>query len=212
MPTRVRLARADDVAFLAWVALAASRSHVPRGAWDLFIDGPDALCLDFLERVLRDDAATFCHWSNFLVAEVDGERAAGLSAYDPARVAPFDPVAENALEAMGWRPEAVAAGNDRLAAFLTCVPDQDPEMWIVEWVATRPTHRRRGLIDTLLRDILAQGRERGYRRAQIAVLIGNTPARAAYEKVGFRLDRERRDPAFAAAVDCPGIAQLRRAL
>ncbi len=212
MATRVRPARADDVAFLAWVALAASRSHVPRGAWDLFIDGPDAVCLDFLERVLRDDAATFCHWSAFRIAEVDGERAAALSAYDPARVASFDPVAEGALEAMGWRPEEVAVGNDRLAPFLTCVPDQDPETWIVEWVATRPAYRRRGLVDALLADVLALGRERGYRLSQIAVLIGNTPAQAAYEKAGFRLDRERRDPAFAAAVDCPGIAQLRRPL
>ena len=42
MPTAIRPARADDVPFLAWVILAASRAHVNRGAFDLTVAGPDA--------------------------------------------------------------------------------------------------------------------------------------------------------------------------
>ena len=38
----------------------------------------------------------------------------------------------------------------------------------------------------LLEEILAAGRRRGHRQAQISILIGNTPAERAYEQVGFR--------------------------
>jgi hypothetical protein len=42
-------------------------------------------------------------------------------------------------------------------------------------------------------------------RAQIGVLINNTPARRAYEKSGFKFDSEKRDPGFEATFSTPGI-------
>ena len=211
-PPPIRAATADDVAFVAWVILAASRSHLPRGAWDLTIDGPDEECLAFLERLVVHEPRTFCHWSRFLIAEVDGRPAAGLSGYDPARVADVAEPMATALSALGWSPAEIDAGNQRFLPFLTCVPEQPNGMWIVEWVATRPEYRRRGLVDTLLSAVLADGRRQGYERAQIGVLIDNTPAERAYLKAGFRRDVERRHPDFEALMGCPGILQLRRSL
>jgi ribosomal protein S18 acetylase RimI-like enzyme len=74
-------------------------------------------------------------------------------------------------------------------------------------VATRPEFRRRGLVESLLGTVLATGRTRGYSRAQISILVGNTPAQRAYEKQGFRLVHDRRHPDFEDAIGCPGIAQ-----
>jgi ribosomal protein S18 acetylase RimI-like enzyme len=209
---RVRPARREDVPFLAWVMLAASRSHLPRGAWDLTIDGSDDVRLAVLERMARHEPPTFCHHVRFLVAEQDGVPAAALSGYDPAAVTDAGVAVDEAMRALGFDDAAIAAGNGRFAPFLTCVPEQRPGTWIVEWVATRPEFRRRGLVDTLLEAILAAGRAEGHRTAQVSVLIGNAPAEAAYRKAGFTLERERRHPAFEAAMGCPGIAQLRRPL
>ena len=81
MATTIRAAGASDVKFLAWVMLAASRSHVPRGAWDHHVDGPEDRVLAFLERMASQSERSFCSWDRFLVAEVDGTPAAGLAGY-----------------------------------------------------------------------------------------------------------------------------------
>ena len=211
-PPPIRAATADDAAFVAWVILAASRSHLPRGAWDLTIDGTDEECLAFLEGLVTYEPRTFCHWSRFLVAEVDGRPAAGLSGYDPARVADVAEPISVVLAGLGWSNDEIDAGNRRFLPFLTCVPEQPNGMWIVEWVATRPEFRRRGLVDALLAAVLGDGRRQGYERAQIGVLIDNTPAERAYLKAGFLRDVERRHPDFEALMGCPGILQLRRML
>ncbi|MCW5889724.1 MAG: GNAT family N-acetyltransferase [bacterium] len=212
MSTTIRPATAADRDFVAWTILAASRSHLPRGAWDISLDAPEPDVLAFIERLTRVEPATFCHWRGFLLAEVDGTPAAALSAYDAARVADVDAAVASELSAMDWTPEQMLAADARFKPFLTCVPDQPAGTWIVEWVATRPEFRRRGLVDALLEEILARGRRAGYRDAQISILMGNDPARRAYEKTGFTLQRERTHPEFAELMGCPGIAQYGRTL
>jgi ribosomal protein S18 acetylase RimI-like enzyme len=68
------------------------------------------------------------------------------------------------------------------------------------------------LVSRLLEDILERGRRQGFRRAQINLYIGNEPARLAYEKHGFRLLDEWRDPYFEAEIGSPGMARLARDL
>ena len=96
--------------------------------------------------------------------------------------------------------------QDRLALALGCYPNPPDDRWTVEWVATVPDFRGRGIVQKLLAAILEKGRERGYRKAQIAYLIGNTLAQRSYERVGFETVSEQRDPDFEAALSCPGIA------
>jgi len=210
MAILVRPARASDAAFVAWTMLAASRSHLECGAWDLALALPDEDCIAILEAVSHEAPATFCSWQGFLVAEVDGTPAAALSAYDPAAIAPVDPAIDAVLLRRGWSPLDIDESNERLVPFMTCAPGQPNGTWVVEWVATRPAFRRRGLVDALIAEILDVGRRRGYTAAQIAILMGNTPAQRAYEKHGFRLSHEHRHPDFAAAMGCPGIAELHR--
>jgi len=73
-------------------------------------------------------------------------------------------------------------------------------------VATLPEFRGRGIVSQLLCEILGLGRERGYAKAQIGYLLGNTPAQRAYERVGFKTVYDRRDPDFEAALQCSGMA------
>jgi RimJ/RimL family protein N-acetyltransferase len=56
--------------------------------------------------------------------------------------------------------------------------------------------------------VLDQGRKKGHGIAQISVLIGNTPAQYAYEKIGFKVADEKRNPDFLAVVGEPGMRRL----
>jgi ribosomal protein S18 acetylase RimI-like enzyme len=215
MATRIRPAARRDAGFLAWVMLAASRSHVRRGAWDLHVDGPDARVLAFLERMASQADRSFCRWEGFLVAEVDGTPAAGLLGYaarDPGMLDPTPAIVAASRDALGWgEPELVAAG-DRLAPFLTCVSEPEPDAWAIEWVATRPEYRRRGLVRELLETAVEAGRARGHTDSQILVMIDNTPAQCAYERAGYRVVDEKRHPDFARLIGCPGIAKMTRTM
>lgn len=213
METHIRAAVEADLPFIAWVQQEAARSHLPRGFWDLAFPGPEADRLRLVGHIARASARSFCHWSGFLVAEVDGRAAAALSAYTrPSETAGrllFEAMAE-AFDGEGWSEAARQAMGERIAPFLTCIPETAEETWIIEWVATRPEHRGKGLVRALLHEILDRGAQGGHAQAQIAVLIGNTPAQRAYEGVGFRVADEKTHPDFERAVGCPGIRRLLR--
>jgi ribosomal protein S18 acetylase RimI-like enzyme len=215
MATRIRPATAADAPFVAWVMLAASRSHLPLGAWDFYVDGPEARVLAFLERMATQAEPSFCRWERFLVAEVDGMPAAGLSGYttrDPGMLDPGPALAAASQAALAWGDAQMRVGGERLAQFLTCVTEAPADAWAVEWVATRPEFRRRGLVHELLGAIVQRGRERGHRLSQISVLLGNTPAQCAYERAGYRVVDEKRHPEFERLMGCPGIARMTRDL
>ncbi len=195
--------------------LAASRSHVRRGAWDLHVDRPEPDVLAFLQRMAAQPEPSFCRWDGFLVAEVDGTPAAGLCGYttrDPGMHDPTPAITAASKAVLGWRDAEMAAAGARLAPFLTCVTEPGPDTWAVEWVATRPEFRRRGLVHELLLAVMEIGRSRGFRHSQILVLIGNTAAQCAYERAGYEVVGETRHPEFVRVMDCAGIAQLTRTL
>jgi translation initiation factor 4G len=211
MESSIRPAVVEDAPFLAWVQQEASRSHLPFGFWDVAIPGPDEYRLRIIERVCRAEARSFAHWSRFLVAEVGGEAAAALSGYDEAHAATgplFFQALIEALTAEGWNEARIGAMSQRLAPFLTCAPEQPEDTWIVEWVATRPAYRGKGLTKALLGAIIAAGKQKGFTHFQIGVLVGNTPAQRAYEGVGFSVVDEKTHPDFAATFGTPGIRRL----
>jgi ribosomal protein S18 acetylase RimI-like enzyme len=209
MSTRIRWATADDVPFLVDVVMLSSRSHVPRGAWDLVFPD-DAARLSFLGRLLGAPRLSWCHHRNFLVADVDGRPAAALAGYvegAPGMV-PDDDAIVAAAHAAGLSDAEIAAGFERVVPFVECLPEKIGTPWIVEWVATLPEYRRRGLVHELLLEVLAEGRGRGHAAAQIMILIGNVSAERAYERVGFRHRDERRSETFERLLGTPGIARM----
>ena len=148
------------------------------------------------------------------MAEIDGHKAGGLSGYDPKTLGmqTFAEALPEVFQKVGWFREEQKAAVERYLPWATCVPDVTEGAWIVESVAARPEYRRKGVVNTLLAEILNRGRESGYKRAQIGVLINNTPARRAYEKSGFTFVSEKRDPTFEATFNTPGITKLLRDL
>lgn len=210
----IRESLPEDVPFLAWVVLAASRSHVACGAWDLSVPGSDEVKLRFLERLLTSERPHWCHARGFRVAEVDGRPAAALSGYAPedSRLQSAAEAISECARSLGWTGEEIGEAFGRLAVFLGCLPLDEPGAWVIEWVATSAEQRRRGLIQQLLEAELAHGADRGHSVSQISILSGNTAAQRAYERAGYAYVDERRSAAFERAVGCPGLLRMLRPL
>jgi len=213
MEITIRPAVEADVPFIAWVQQEAARSHLPLGFWDLAFPGAESDRLRVVGRIAKAKPRSFCHYSGFLVAEADGHAAAALSAYTRPSIAAgsalFEALGE-ALDAESWSEPQRDAMGLRISPFMTCIPETKEDAWVIEWVATLPAYRGKGLVRTLLHEVLARGKARGHAQSQIAVLIGNTPAQRAYESVGFRVADEKTHADFERAVGCPGIRRLLR--
>lgn len=206
----IRPATREDARFIAWVMQEAGRSHLPKGIWDIALPGDEGERLDVLEEIASTNLIHFGHWTRFLVAEVAGEPAAALSAYEAAEFG-GDKLGQGMGEAfvkLGFTQEEMLAVPQRMAPFGSLGFPTPSDVWIVEWVATLPEHRGKGLVHALLLEILEQGREEGFTTAQIGYFLGNTPAKNAYEKVGFKYVDEYRHVDWEAALGSPGVARM----
>jgi translation initiation factor 4G len=204
----------QHVAFIAWVVMAAARSHLPRGMFDIALDRDEAEVLRFLEGFVNSEIVHFGHHGGFLVAEVGGQPAAGLSGYlDSERGG--ERIMQGYMEAVGkfgiTQAEA-EEGLTRASSMFKVVAHPEDDPWVVEWVATKPEFRRQGLVDRLLQEIMERGRTRGLTDAHISVFIDNDRAQRAYEKAGFAVYGETRNDEFQRVYGCPGVRFMRRKL
>lgn len=215
-PSTVRIVRAnpDHSPFLAQAILSASRSHLERGPFDiaLGLDTPDVL--DLLEFMCLSDLVGNCHFSNFFVAEMSGKPVAALAAYDPgdSGLLPLGAPFTDAYSSLGHDEKKLPFVLGSLEAVQRCMPPQQPGMWTVEWVFVEESLRRQGIVGLLLDKAFDAGAERSLQRAQISTYVGNQPAIDAYVKAGFRIDRERHDPALKALIGIPGMVTMVREL
>lgn len=209
---KIRRATPEDARFLAWVTLAAARSHLPRGFWDLFVPESEEARTALVERLLLADEASWWHWSLFWIAERDGRPGAALAGFDPARLVPPNTAVLAAATASGIDREGLSEALKRCAPVFACFHEAAPGAWIVESVATRPEARGAGLGAALVAHVLAEGQGKGHSLAQLSLMIGNAPAQRLYARHGFAITAEKRDAGFEAALGGPGIAQMSCAL
>jgi ribosomal protein S18 acetylase RimI-like enzyme len=207
-PVDIRDADEGDVGFIAWVMLAASRSHLPRGIWEYINDQDEEQTLAFLRRIAVSDEVHLFHLSLFQIAEVDGTPAAAMCGYDSATQGMS--VAGAAVGAAAMASGVVFDESFTLRAgrLGNVVSDNAEGSWVIENVATRPEFRRRGLTDALIKATLDRGRDKGFALGQISVFIGNEPARQAYLKAGFEVKDEKRDAEFEADMGSPGFERM----
>jgi ribosomal protein S18 acetylase RimI-like enzyme len=113
---------------------------------------------------------------------------------------------------LGWTEADVAVSQQRVGPVWACfLPDIGAD-WSVENIATRPGHRRQGVIKTLLNSALREAAGRGGKLVQIITYIGNDEACAAYQQSGFRVFDEKRCAGFEAALGSPGFMRFIRDL
>ncbi|MCA1495700.1 GNAT family N-acetyltransferase [Bradyrhizobium sp. NBAIM14] len=207
----IRSARPEDAEFIAQTILNSMRGHRPRGWFDVALGWPEAECLASVARVAVARAVSMWHFSQFLVAEIDGKPAAALCAVPAAGTGP---AAWRAVEEVGLSIGLTASELDAIrqrgAYSRACWVQGGEGDWMIEHVATDPAYRGRGLMQALIAHALDKGRAAGFARATISFLIGNEPAERAYAKAGFVFAEEKRDPNFEAIIGAPGFRMFAR--
>jgi hypothetical protein len=128
MDVTIRKATADDTSFLAWVMLAASRSHCRFGLWEQFMGGSEKECLSFLEKIAATQLPHLFHYEVFLVAEKEGRPVAGLSGYDPAThgLGMYAKALAEIYDEIGWTRADAKAAFHRLLSYGACMPAEVP--------------------------------------------------------------------------------------
>lgn len=204
--------RIEHAPFLARVIVVAFRSHLKCGFWDHLLGASDEGPLRYLEALTTTTTLHLCHYSTFLVAEVDGTPAAALSGYfaEEHGQGRLELGIFEASRATGIVPDEENVARAR--TILHVSPEHPGRTWILESVSTAPQFRRQGLIERLLEATLERARDRGATLAGVGVFIGNDPAQRAYEKAGFGVVAEKRHSDFEAVYGTPGMRTLRRAL
>src|SRR6059058_3019543 len=100
---RIVDAHRDHAPFLGWVLQTASRSHLERGALDIFVAGSDDDCLQFLRAWPLTEARHWANFENFIVIESDGNPAGALCGYFLHDVEPlFGKGAVEVAVGLGW--------------------------------------------------------------------------------------------------------------
>jgi ribosomal protein S18 acetylase RimI-like enzyme len=212
LPT-IRPARIEDAGFIAPNILAAQRGHRTRGWFDIALNRPEAQCLAFIERIATARTLSWWHVSQFIIAEVEGEPAAALCAMPAAgtRVA-----ARAAIEEVAGTTKLdaseLAAIFRRGAYSANCWVQGGDGEWMIEHVASLPSHRGRGLVQALIGRALTIGTAAGFERASISFLVGNEAAECCYAKAGFVFAEEKCDSEFEALIGAPGFRRFARAI
>jgi ribosomal protein S18 acetylase RimI-like enzyme len=206
----LRPAEPRDAEFLGWACVAASRSQLPCGWFDIVLERNEAFILEFAKYLVLAKARSWWHWSLFYVAEVDDEVASAMCGFGDGSVYQVSAAAmAEASDRMGIDSREQAQHWPRGSFVMSTVTSERPA-WTIENVATSPEFRRTGLTQALLGKQLDLARAAGFKRAQISVFIGNTPAEAAYTKAGFSFVEEKRSPEFEKAMGIPGMRRLAR--
>lgn len=207
----IRSARPEDAEFIARTIQSSQRGYRSRGWFDVALGWPDAQCRDFIARIAVAQSVSMWHVSQFLIAEVEGRPGAALAAFPAAGTGP---AAWRAIEEVAAAIGLVAAELDAIrrrgAYTRACWVQGGEGDWMIEYVATDPACRGRGLVQALIAHALEKGRAAGFRRTTISFLIGNEPAEKAYAKAGFVFAEEKRDPAFEAIIGAPGFRMFAR--
>lgn len=209
-PPLIRPATPGDAEAAARLIYLAGKSHLETSIYDLMFPGDIEEKLGLLAALFKADPPSFYHYSHYLVCEVEGEVAGCLCGYNEARNG--DALVREALAEVGIDRAEGKAMNARMQPFYRVYPGHYPDSWVIEHVAVFPEFRRRGLVTALLEEILRRGRERGYTCAELNMLIGNEPARGAYEKAGFVAVEEKTDDEFMRIFNSPGMLRMYREL
>jgi len=209
----LRPAEPRDAEFLGWACVAAARSQLKRGWFEIVLQrDDDAYVVEFAKYLVLAESVSWWHWSLFHVAEVDGVLASAMCGFGDESVYAVSHLAmAEAARKMHIGKEEQAQFWPR-GSFIVSPSTSEHSAWTIENVGTKPEFRGTGVTHALLEKELEIARAMGFKRAQISFFMGNTPAERAYTKAGFVFAEEKRAADFEAAMGIPGIKRFARDL
>jgi GNAT superfamily N-acetyltransferase len=209
----LRPAEPRDAEFLGWACVAAARSQLKRGWFEIVLRrDDDAYLVEFAKYLVLAKAVSWWHWSLFHVAEVDGVLASAMCGFGDESVYHASSAAmAEAADRMNIPKAEQAQFWDR-GRFIVSPSTSDHSAWTIENVGTKPEFRGTGVTLALLEKEFDVARRAGFKRAQISFFMGNIAAERAYAKAGFVFAEEKCAPDFEAAMGIPGIKRFARGL
>jgi ribosomal protein S18 acetylase RimI-like enzyme len=206
LSSTIRPATVEDAHEVAQLMYIAGKSHVGTSIYDLMWTEGMEVRLRKLQELFTADTRSWYHYSYYLVSEVDGSVAGSLCGFNELEAG--GPKLGQAFIEIGTDRAEGKAMYERMRPFHRVNPRHYEDSWVIEHVGVFPQYRGRGVISSLLQEILERGRGHGYKRAEINMLIGNEPAQGAYEKAGFAIVEENTDPEFEAIFGSPGMVRM----
>lgn len=186
MAINIRKASSEDASFLALMILQSSRAEKKYGMFDLiFGTKRDEDTLKYLEKLTTTNAKSYCHYTNFLIADIDGERVGSLCSYEP-RIATRDTFVEAIDEIQR------ANGSDEYLEILeSCDFELNKRTLIFDFMEEIEGFIDVGVLKALMQKSLLTARLKGYRIAQAMVEIGSLETLLYYKKLGFKEVRQK---------------------
>ncbi len=203
MNITIRKATEKDAPLLAQSMLESSRSGKKKGLFDVIfnISDKEAL-LERLEKLTTTATKSYCHFSNFLVASVNGVDAGFLCGYEP-RLATHEIFAK-AMAELGCD----GSYEDRLSSYRLVEPEFDKKTFLLDFMAVKDEFNEFSVLKELIQKSLLTARLKGYRIVQTMVEIGAVETIMVYKKLGFTEIDERRSRHYEEEYGRPGIVRL----
>jgi GNAT superfamily N-acetyltransferase len=211
----IRAASPDDASFIAACVLQAEGAGTERVTYEQIFGLAPTEAHEMLARIARQDLPGLeLTYSNFLLAEVDGQPVAGCAAWvEGSHVMASDCLKSILLtHEMGlpkWR-----ASLDRISTFARIGISRDPDALQLDAFYVKPDFRGQGILQDLIEQHVQQhlAQDPNLRKAQIIILNHDERALRAIEKAGFHFTRETRSeaPELAALITGTGKFLLER--
>ena len=182
MSIKIRKATIDDKSFLAQMILQSSRAEKKICIYDLIFEtNDDVEILNNLEKLVTTTAKNSAHFSNFLVAEMDGQLVGSICAYEP-RISTRQAFCDS-LKELGITN---AAESEYIEVLNVCDFKLNTRTLVFDFMEEKEGFIDVGVLKELMRKSLLTARLKGYSIAQTVVEIGSLEALLYYKKLGFK--------------------------
>jgi len=181
MSINISKASQKDANFLAQMILQSSRAQKKVGIYDLvFSTNTDADLLAYLEKLIITSVKNHCHYSNFLIATIDGKQVGSLCSYEP-RISTHDAFVES-LKEIGYEGD-ISSYEEILDV---CMFKQNNRTLVFDFMEELEGFVDVGVLKGLMQKSLLTARLKGYRIARTIVEIGSLETLLFYKKLGFK--------------------------
>ena len=181
MSIKISKATVEDSLFLAQMILQSSRAGKKDGLFDLLFQTNDnKIILDKLEKLTVTDSKSHCHYSNFLIAKMDGQSVGTLCSYEP-RISTREAFVK-ALQEIGCEDS-----DDALEVMYCCDFDLNKRTLMFDFMEELEGFIDVGVLKALMQKSLLTARLKGYTIAQTMIEIGSLENELFYKKLGFKV-------------------------
>ena len=181
MSIKISKATVEDSLFLARMILQSSRAGKKDGLFDLLFQTNDnKVILDKLEKLTVTDSKSHCHYSNFLIAKMDGQSVGTLCSYEP-RISTREAFVK-ALQEIGCEDS-----DDALEVMYCCDFDLNKRTLMFDFMEELEGFIDVGVLKALMQKSLLTARLKGYTIAQTMIEIGSLENELFYKKLGFKV-------------------------